>query len=491
MKSNLPLRLLPRLQDIFFISIFLAVLLLGQRMLNLDGDFPRHLLTGKYILENQTVPTTELFIHPYLNQHSVSHASEWLSDLILYVTYLYTGLAGVIALSALLIASTFTLIYSNLSTRVNLRIPVLIIVAWGAFATSINWVTRPHLMSMLLLAIWLIWSDDLRRGKKIPLWRFPVLMLLWSNLHGEFIAGILVLLAYSVGWTMDYLLDRTSTTSDIGKNIWLALILSALASLLNPGGVGPWVGILGFVNNQYLMSRMLEANTPNFQTPEMRILLGLLVISIFLLAIKKEKLSAAQGLLLAGFSAMSLIAVRNIHLYGIVAPFVLAETLSETKKIRLVERLELTLQNVERRITGILWPVTATVILSIFVITNSFAQIFYQFTQPMFPVQAVEWLKKNPQQGKMYNDLNWGGYIAFHLWPEQLTFIDSMADVTGEVTMQYEIILTLTDGWQEIFEQHNIEWTIIESNSPLALTLENDQQWRVIYEDDTAVILHK
>lgn len=91
----------------------------------------------------------------------------------------------------------------------------------------------------------------------------------------------------------------------------------------------------------------------------------------------------------------------------------------------------------------------------------------------------------------MYNDLNWGGYIAFHLWPEQLTFIDSMADVTGEVTMQYEIILTLTDGWQEIFEQHNIEWAIIESNSPLALTLENDQQWRVIYEDDTAVILHK
>ena len=236
---------------------------------------------------------------------------------------------------------------------------------------------------------------------------------------------------------------------------------------------------------------MLEANTPNFQMPEMRILLGLLVISIFLLATKKEKLSAAQGLLLAGFSAMSLIAVRNIHLYGIVAPFVLAETLSETKKIRLVERLELTLHNVERRITGILWPVTATVILSIFVITNSFAQIFYQFTQPMFPVQAVEWLKENPQQGKMYNDLNWGGYIAFHLWPEQLTFIDSMADVTGEVTMQYEIILTLTDGWQEIFEQHNIEWAIIESNSPLALTLENDQQWRVVYEDDTAVILHK
>src|SRR3972149_143812 len=100
MKSNLPLRLLPRIQDIFFISIFIAVLLLGQRMLNLDGDLPRHLLTGKYILENRTVPTTELFIHPYLNQPNVSHSSEWLSDVIFYITYLNIGFAGVVGLSA-------------------------------------------------------------------------------------------------------------------------------------------------------------------------------------------------------------------------------------------------------------------------------------------------------------------------------------------------------------------------------------------------------
>ena len=491
MKKILPLQFLPRIQDIFFMAVFVAVLLLGQRMLNVDGDFPRHLLTGRYILENRTVPTTELFIHPYLNRPNVSHSSEWLSDVIFYITYLYAGLAGVVALSAFLLASTFTLLYSKLSLRLGLRIPVLMIVAWGAIATSLNWVTRPHLISMFLLAIWLIWADDLRRGEKIPLWYFPVFMLLWSNLHGEFIAGILVLLAYSVGWTIDYLLDRTSTSLSIGKNIWLALLLSTPASLLNPGGIGPWVGILGFVNNQYLMSRMLEANTPNFQTPEMRVLLGLLVISIFLLAIKKEKLSAGQGLLLAGFSAMSLIAVRNIHLYGIVAPFVLAETLTETRNIRLIERLEITLRNVEDKVKGIFWPVITVISLSAFVITNSAMQRFYQFNPPMFPVQAVEWLEKNPQQGKMFNDLNWGGYLALHLWPEQLTFVDSMADVTGEVTMQYETVITLADGWQDILEGHNIEWAIIERNSTLAQTLESEYHWRVLYRDETSVILQK
>ena len=458
-------------------------------MLNLDGDLPRHLLMGRTILENRAVPTTEPFIHPYLNQPYVSH--EWLADVILYGIYKYAGLAGIVAFSAFLLASTFTLLYNKLSTRLSLRIPIFIIIAWGVIATSLNWAVRPHLISMFLLAIWLIWTDDLRRGEKIPLWRFPVFMLLWSNLHGEFIAGILVLLAYSVGWVIDYLLDPAKASLNTGKNIWLALLLSTSASLLNPGGIGPWVSILGFVNNQYLMSRMAEANTPNFQMPEMRVLLGLLTISVFLLAIKKEKLSAGQGLLLAGFSAMSFISVRNMHLYGIVAPFVLAETLSETKNIRLMKRLETTLQNVEGRIKGILWPVITVVTLSAFVITNSAAQIFYQFNPPMFPVQAVEWLEKNPQQGKMFNELNWGGYLAFHLWPKQLTFVDSMADTSGEVTMQYETVITLADGWQDIFEQHNIEWAIIERDSILARELEFKYQWKTLYEDDNSVILRK
>ena len=130
-------------------------------------------------------------------------------------------------------------------------------------------------------------------------------------------------------------------------------------------------------------------------------------------------------------------------------------------------------------------------IISAFVIMNGRMQKFLQFGPPMFPVQAVEWLEKNPQQGKMFNDLNWGGYLALHLWPGQLTFIDSMADVTGEVTMQYETVITLANGWQDIFEQYDIEWAIIERNSILARELESNYHWNVVYEDGNSVILQK
>lgn len=488
--KNLPrINLLPRIQDIFFMALFFAALILGSRMLNLDGDLPRHLLMGQLILQTGEVPTTEQFIYPYLGRQYVTH--EWLADVIFYGIYKVTGLKGIILFAAFTLASTFYLIYQSMASRFQTRLAAFLLVAWGALATSLNWATRPHLISMLFLAIWLIWADKLRRGEKISIWIFPAFMLLWSNMHGVFIAGILVLFSYAVGWIIDIFLGNTDVNKEVGKNLWLALILSALASLLNPGGSGSWQSILGFVNNQYLMSRMLESNPPNFQMPEMRILLGLIAISIFLLAIKKEKTSSGQGLLLAGFTAMSLIAFRNIHLYGIVAPFVLAETLSTFNNIPFLYRLEANLHRIESQIKGSFWVVSSTVIFCALILTSTTADRLYQFNRTAFPVGAVEWLEENPQEGKMFNYLNWGGYINFNLWPEQLAFVDSVADVTGEVTMQYETVIRLLPGWEGILQQYDIQWVIIPPNSLLADTLINEYQWKVLYKDKTAVVLRK
>ena len=489
MNNHSKIKLLPRIQDIFFIALFFSVLVLGNRMLNLDGDLPRHLLMGQQILQTKNVPTAELFIHPYLGRHYVTH--EWLADVIFFGIYSFVGLKGIVLFSAIALATTFFLIYQYVSKRFQNKLGAFVLVAWGALATSLNWATRPHLFSMLFLAIWLILADKLRRGEKISIWIFPAFMVLWSNTHGVFIAGILVLFAYSVGWVVDILLDKNNINIEVGKKLWLALVLSVLASLLNPGGSGSWQSILGFVNNQYLMSRMLEANPPNFQMPEMRVLLGLIVISIFLLATKKEKISSGQGLLLAGFTAMSLIAFRNIHLYGIVAPFVLASTLNTFKDIPFLFRLEATLHQVESQIKGVLWVIASTVIFSSLILTSSIADKIYQFDSEIFPVEAIKWLQENPQEGKMFNYLNWGGYITFHLYPEQLAFVDSVADVTGEVTMEYETVIDLLPGWDDVLQNYDIQWVIIPSDTPLADTLIEKNQWEVLYEDETAILLRK
>jgi hypothetical protein len=483
------MRFLPRIQDILFITIFVAVLLLGPVMLNIDGDLPRHLLTGKLILESKAVPATEPFAYPYQGNPFTSHSHDWISDSVFYLTYQLGGLAGLALFSAFLLATTFSFLYSHSIKSKNLRLPTLFLVIWGAAATSLNWVVRPFLFSMFFLSIWLIWLDRLNRAEKIHLWYFPSLMVLWSNMHGEFIAGFLALFAYGAGWIWDFLFNRKQENKDTGKNLLIVTLLSFAASLINPAGIAPWKTMFGFVNNSYLMSRMYEAQQPDFSQPEFMVLLGLLAFSIFLLAIKKQKLSTGQAILLAGFSGMTLIAGRNVHLYGIVAPFVLIGVIEKENLPGILRRLEDTLYQIEIKLKGILWPLLVLIVCTLIIYTTPMGQ-FYKFSDKMFPVQATEWLIENPQTGNLFNDLNWGGYLVFHLWPEQKIFVDSMADTSGELTQEYESVITLAPTWKEILSKYKVQRVVIQPSSNLANALVQEG-WNTLYKDQTAIILEK
>lgn len=489
MKTQVPNRILPwlpQLRDILFFAIFLAVLALGPRMLNMDGDLPRHLLTGRFVLDTRSIPTVEPFAYPYEGRAYVSH--EWLADVLFYLIQNTFGLAGLVLLAAILLASTFTLIYSHASARVDSRLPVLILVLLGAAATSLNWVTRPHLISTFLLALWLVWMDKVARGEKFPTWLFVGTMILWSNLHGEFIAGMLVTAAYAVGWTMEYLFNRVHTDLETGRRLWIVLLASGVASLLNPATYHPYVTLIGFVNNKYLMSRMSEANPPDFSQSGFLVLLGLIALSILLLALIPKRLSAGQAFLLTGFTAMSLMAARNVHLYGVVAPFVLAETVHGLSRIGGVRSVEAVLKQVEGQVKSALWPIVTVAVFSILILGTKVRNI-YTFDPAFFPVDAVTWLESHPQQGRMFNDLNWGGYVAWHLWPEQKVFADSMADVTGEMTREYETALTVSEGWKDIFSKYKIAWVILPPDAPLAQQLSQSAEWETLYSDPIAVIL--
>jgi hypothetical protein len=342
---------------------------------------------------------------------------------------------------------------------------------------------------MLFLAIWLVWLDKLDKGEKTKLWHFPLFMLVWSNLHGEFIAGMLAILAYLAGWVWDYLFASEIIQKATGKNLFLVAGLSFFASLLNPAGFGPWKTLLGFVNNSYLMSRMYEARPPDFSQADFLVLLGLLAFSIFILAINRRKIPTSQAFLLTGFSAMSLIAGRNIHLYGIVAPFVLTGAVNEVNEVSFLGRVENSIARIEENLKGVTWPLI-TIAAFILVIPSAPAQRIYNFDPKTFPVQATDWIARHPQSGKLFNDLNWGGYLALRLWPGQSVFVDSMADVSGELTREYEDVITLAPTWKDILSKYQVEWVVIPTSSHLAEALEYEG-WTVHYRDKTAIILRR
>jgi hypothetical protein len=113
------------------------------------------------------------------------------------------------------------------------------------------------------------------------------------------------------------------------------------------------------------------------------------------------------------------------------------------------------------------------------------------FHESFFPVEAVEWLNENPQDGPMFNEFDWGGYLLLKLSPQQQIFMDGHTHIYGEaLTREYETVITQRDGWQDIFDKYQITWAIVRTKSTVIDGL-TEMNWNVIYEDATATILHK
>jgi hypothetical protein len=273
-----------------------------------------------------------------------------------------------------------------------------------------------------------------------------------------------------------------------GKKLGAALGLSMLASVIHPAGVQSWHVILGFLNNRYLTSMINEARPPNFQELTFSLLFGLLLFSIFALATYKGKISTDRAILLTGFSAMTLFAARNIHLYCIVAPFVLAETLAVENKPAFLNKMEKALSVMEGQLRGIFWPIMTIIGFCVFTLRGN---VLHQFNSESFPVDAVTWLEAHPQEGRMFNEISWGGYIAQHLWPTQLVFIDSIGDFEGDLTREYLEASSASGNWPQLFKKYDISWVIIPSTSQLAKALRESDDWVVLYEDHTAIIFRQ
>jgi hypothetical protein len=110
-----------------------------------------------------------------------------------------------------------------------------------------------------------------------------------------------------------------------------------------------------------------------------------------------------------------------------------------------------------------------------------------------FPVAAVEWLQSNPQNGKVFNDFMWGGYLLFKAYPDIPVFIDGQTDFYGEaLTRDYEIIINAWDGWDEKLSTYQVEWVLIRADSPLWNTMKViKDEWALVYSDATSVIARR
>ena len=481
-KSSPITLLLPKLDAAIFCILFFSVLLVGPRMLNIDGDLGRHLTIGNYIRQNLRIPGHDLFSHTMAGQPVIPH--EWLAQVSFSIANTLMGLNGVVLFSAILIATAFTLTYREMRRQSIYRVLAFFLTLLAAYASSLHWLTRPHIFTFLFTALWAY----LLENEKSKYWLFPLIMLFWVNTHGAFIAGFVILGGHAAGWLWEYLQKQASW--ERLKSLVLIGGLSFVVTLINPAGWKLWNTSVGYLGTRYLVDHTVEYQSPNFHEPGTWPFLLLIVLGILALGFG-GRMRAHQAVLFAGWSAMSLYSARNIPLFAIVTtPYIGLAAQEVLEKSMVYQKIERRLASMEGNLRGTFIPSVAFVLLMI-----AFPPIpmtANQFDAGVFPVKAVNWLETHPQEGEMFNHFSWGGYLLYRMWPEKRVFIDGQTDFYGEaLTREYAQVTTLENGWKDTLNKYNVSWAILPANQPLERALTDELNWIVAYQDPTAVILHK
>jgi len=441
------------------------------------------------------------------------YAWEWLYDGFIAAIHNAMGLNGVVAFSALVIAGTFTLVL-RLALRRGASLPMataLLLLSVGA--CSIHLLARPHLLSWLFAVLWFQIVDSAAKNpeKRRRLYWLPVLMLVWVNVHGGFVFGLVLLVLYIVGGWIQYFssgnVEDRQRIGELHKQLGVVTALSLLATLVNPYGYKLHQHIYGYLADRFLMNHIDEFLSPNFHHVPQQCFEIVLLIAILALAISYRKLAASQLLVVLFAASSGLYASRNLPISSLLLVLVIAPLLSETFAavaerqgiapwLRMVfaslHSFGARMERMELSFRGHLWP--AVGVLACFLIClhggmlGSTQVMDARFDPSRFPVQAAEILSDRGSNVPVFCPDTWGGYLIYQLYPKTKVVVDDRHDMYGsEFFKNYLKVVQVQPGWDKVLDDQHVTRILIPANSSLSVLLKQTSQWVAVHEDDTAI----
>ncbi|MPZ75839.1 MAG: hypothetical protein GEU77_04895 [Deltaproteobacteria bacterium] len=482
--------LLPSSAELIFLFIFFHLVFSTGKLLN-DGDTGYHIRAGDFILQNRMVPKTDVFSLWVPQLPWTAH--EWLSEVIMAIVHRYSGLTGIVIFFALIIALTYLGLFKMLRDK-SPDIPLaLLITAMAAICSSLHWLARPHIFSLALTVIWYSILNSFQYKEKNKLYLLPPLMLLWVNLHGGYIFGLILLLLYAGGnlaaWCFE---DRSIASQHIDRVKSLAKVLAAClaVSVLNPHGYRILLFPFAVASDAFLMDNVQEFLSPNFHEPLPFKYLLLAAIGLF--ALSRVALNWIELGLVLLVTYMALYSARYIPLYAIIiAPILLG--LIDRLKVNLprrsfewLARRSANFSFIDAGTRGHLWPAVGIVGVLTFSHMNP---LHAEFNNKLFPKAAVEFLMAKKIPGNMFNNDEFGDYLIYTAWPEYKVFFDGRSDMYGATLgSEYLQVSRTLPGWEDVLQKHQVEWIFFNTGSVLSARLKSHPRWRLIYSDAVASI---
>jgi len=487
--------------------VFLFVGMQGAKTLLGDGDTGWHLRTGEWILAHGHVPNRDIF--SFTRSGQPWFAWEWLWDVVFAWLHLHFGMAAVLVASSTVLALTFALLFRLARSKSGDALVALAATLVAAAASTGHWLARPHLFTMLFTVVFYTLLDRVdRKDARRILWLLPPLMVVWTNLHGGFFVGILLIGGYAAG-EFAVLLRETGPSErraalERGLRYSLAAAGCALASFVNPYFYHLHAHILAYLSDGFFRGNVIEFLSMNFQGGQAR------YFEIMLLAggaaafwyIRRGSLT--WPLLFAVWAHLSLYSARNVEIFVLLAAPPAAEFVADAWRraptMRCAGWLRSGLdafrdftQELSASDAAPRWHVVSAVavlaLAAAFYAPRAPSEFRAEYDAKTYPAVAVGLMEKAGLFSGVFTPDLWGGYLIYREYPRVRVFMDGRSDFYGaEFAKQYIQAMGVQTGWEKYLARYGVDTIMLPPDAPLAGALKQSPAWRLIYDDGVALI---
>jgi len=454
-----------------------------------DPDFWWHLRIGRWMVENGRLPAADIFTFTAVGHVWTDH--EYLTEILMWAVYSTAGLVVLCIAFGLITWLGFWLIYSQVR-----RQPFVIVglgLTLAAIAGSPIWGPRAQMITFALSCLELYWLKGYLEGRSRALTFFPLVMVLWANLHGGWVIAFVWLGAALVSEVSLWFWDRTNLAHRMHVRF---LLIVTTASVIAVAATPHFLSLYpypfqteGSVAQQQLI---VEWFSPNFHLTYLRPFEAMVMLVIVGFALRRPSL---HELLLAIIAlTLALQSARNIALFvAAVTPVLINSYSAAWQELAQARKWSFSLppRPLFAAITAIALVVVAgaTALRIADGISPSTQQ---KINADTYPIGAADWLAAHPEVGtRMYNQYGWGGYLAYRFYPDKnrRVFIFGEAALMGDQLLnQYQDVQTLRPDWKKVLDGYQVDYIVYNRGEALSNVLATQPGWKLVYEDSVAVI---
>jgi hypothetical protein len=362
---------------------------------------------------------------------------------------------------------------------------------------------RPHLFTFFLLEIVFALAFFYTQGFRRVIWMFPVLMMLWVNIHAGYVVGLgigVLLLLYEAVRT---LFGREVPPREARvrcRDLLLAAGAGILAVLMNPNGARMWFYPFEYIGNSSYTRGILEWKAPDFSSGEFAGFEVMLLVGFVTLAISRRRPHLPAFAFCVALLHQSLTILRYIPLFALCFGPILAWHLSALPAVGRLSRrpspkresldASMEMRPSTPRSEPLLLNLALLALLPIlfwFVARAGLAEP--AVTDKAYPAAALRQMDALGLQGNLLNDYKWGGYVLYQAYPRRRVFIDGRADAyDARILDDYLEISRLKPGWRALLDRYQIQIILWPAEHAVTEALKLDPAWELRYSDEVAVL---